>query len=379
MPRTPVRSFFLAVFLSITPANALAQMPPNPPVDVAVPLKANVIDYDEYTGRFVAKQEVELRARVSGYLDEQRFDDGAVVEEGAVLFVIDQRPFVAAVQRAEAALASAEATVTLAQIELDRAVQLEERNVGTEQEVDRTQATLLQTQADVQIAEAELIQAELDLEYTTIRAPFTGRISASEVDVGNLVVGGTNGTTLLATIVSVSPIDFVFTASEADFLRYSRMIPIEERPSGTAPGLPVQIKLLDEDDFTHVGSIDFVDNRLSPNSGTIEVRARIPDPDIDVLVPGVFGRMRITGRGEYEALLVPEEAILSDQAAKIVMTVDEAGIVAPRPVTLGPLFKGMRAISSGIEEDTRVIVAGVQRARPGAGVTPNEVTLELED
>ncbi|MEM6422372.1 MAG: efflux RND transporter periplasmic adaptor subunit [Pseudomonadota bacterium] len=354
-------------------------MPPNPPVDVATPLTADVIDYDIYTGRFDAAMEVELRARVSGYLDEQRFEDGALVEEGQILFVIDQRPFTNSVRRAEAALASAQAAQTLAQIELDRAVQLAERNVGTEQEVDRTEATLAQTAAEVQVAEAELVQAQLDLEYTEIRAPFSGRISEGEVDVGNLVVGGTTGTTLLATIVSVRPIDFVFTASEADFLRYSRMIPIEERPSGTNPGIPAEIKLLDEDDYIHQGYIDFVDNVLNPNSGTIEVRARVQEPDIDILVPGVFGRVRLQGRGAFEALLIPEEAILSDQATKIVMSVDAEGMVVPLPVTLGPLHKGLRAITAGLTPETRVIVAGLQRARPGQGVTANEVTLELQD
>ncbi|MEO0823966.1 MAG: efflux RND transporter periplasmic adaptor subunit, partial [Pseudomonadota bacterium] len=302
-------------------APAQAQMPPNPPVDVAKPLSAKVIDYDVYTGRFEAVDEVELRARVSGYLDRVEFEDGAIVEKGDVLFVIDQRPFENAVKRAQASLASAEAGATLASLELDRATQLLERRVGTEQEVDRTQATLTQSQADVGVAQAELAIAELDLEFTTIRAPITGRISESTVDPGNLVVGGTTGTTMLAKIVSVDPINFVVTASEADYLRYSRAFQDGTRPSSREFRTPVAVRLMDEDSFAHEGAIDFVSNELDPNSGTVTARAVIENPD-RIIVPGVFGRMRIAGSGEYDALLVPDEAVLSDQSAKILLTVD---------------------------------------------------------
>ncbi|MEM6973170.1 MAG: efflux RND transporter periplasmic adaptor subunit [Pseudomonadota bacterium] len=358
---------------------AHAQMPPNPPVQVATPLKDQVIDYDIFTGRFVAADSVELRARVSGYLYEQRFEDGALVSEGDVLFVIDQRPFVNAVASARAAVASAEAGRELAQIELDRALQLAERNVGTVQEVDRTRASLTQADAEVQVANAELISAQLDLDYTTITAPFDGRISAGTIDVGNLVVGGTSGTTLLATLVRISPIDFEFTASEADFLRYARMIPIEQRPSRSGARMAAAIQVQDEEGFPNDAYLDFVDNRLNPNSGTIQVRAVVEDPP-DILVPGLFGRIRLEGSGPFEALLVPDEAILSDQATKIVMTVNAEGIVQPMPVILGPLHRGLRAVTGGpLSADMKVIVTGVLRARPGAGVTPEEITLEFRD
>ncbi|MEO1458461.1 MAG: efflux RND transporter periplasmic adaptor subunit [Pseudomonadota bacterium] len=359
-------------------APAQAQMPPNPPVDVAKPLSAKVIDYDVYTGRFEAVDEVELRARVSGYLDRVEFEDGAIVEKGDVLFVIDQRPFENAVKRAQASLASAEAGATLASLELDRATQLLERRVGTEQEVDRTQATLTQSQADVGVAQAELAIAELDLEFTTIRAPITGRISESTVDPGNLVVGGTTGTTMLAKIVSVDPINFVVTASEADYLRYSRAFQDGTRPSSREFRTPVAVRLMDEDSFAHEGAIDFVSNELDPNSGTVTARAVIENPD-RIIVPGVFGRMRIAGSGEYDALLVPDEAVLSDQSAKILLTVDESGTVGVAVVELGPLYRGLRVIRKGLEPEMRVIVAGVQRARPGQTVTPQEVTLEFEE
>ncbi|MEM7528710.1 MAG: efflux RND transporter periplasmic adaptor subunit [Pseudomonadota bacterium] len=364
-------------------APAVAQMPPNPPVEIATPLSAEVTDYDVFTGRFEAQQEVELRARVSGYLDQVSFDEGELVEEGTVLFTIDQRPFEASLRRAQAALASANASADLAQIELDRATQLAERNVGTEQEVDRTQAQLSESLAQVQVAEADVVQAKLDLEFTVIRAPFAGRISQREVDPGNLVIGGTGSTTMLARLVSTAPIYFTFTVSEADFLNYTRFVPIEQRPSSSTTNWPVGIRLLDEDEFVHEGRLDFVDNVLNPNSGTITVRAIIEDP-APQLVPGVFGRIRVAASAPYDALLVPDEAILADQASKLLMTVvpaEEQGVmmVAPAPVELGPLYRGMRVIRSGIEPGSKIIVAGVQRARPGSTVTPQNTTLEFKD
>ncbi|MEL6767891.1 MAG: efflux RND transporter periplasmic adaptor subunit [Pseudomonadota bacterium] len=381
-PRIPSR-IVLFVASAMLAGPAAAQMPPNPPVDVATPLSASVTDYDVFTGRFEATREVELRARVSGYLDSVTFEDGTLVREGDVLFTIDQRPFEAAVRRAEAALASAEAAAQLAQIELDRATQLAQRNVGTEQEVDRTQAQLSETLAQVQVAEADLVTAKLDLEFTTIEAPFDGRVSETTVDPGNLVVGGTSST-MLTTIVSVAPVYFTFTVSEADFLMYSRFVPLEDRPSASGGGnWPVRIRLLDEDDFVHEGRLDFVDNRLNPNSGTVSVRAVVDEPSPQ-LVPGVFGRIRVASSLPYDALLLPDEAILSDQASKIVMTVvpaEEEGVMKVQPalVKLGPLHRGMRVIRSGIAADTRVIVSGVQRARPGSTVTPQETELSFPD
>lgn len=358
-------------------------MPPNPPVDVALPLTDEVVDYDVYTGRFEARQEVELRARVSGYLETVTFEEGAMVEEDAILFTIDQRSFQTAVRRARAALAAAEASAELAQIELDRATRLAERNVGTEQEVDRTQAQLSESLAQVQVAQADLAQAELDLGFTVIRAPFSGRISEREVDPGNLVVGGTSGTTMLALLVSEAPLFFEFTISEADFLRYARIFGEEGRPAGKVNNYPVRIRLLDEDDYVHEGYLDFVDNALSANSGTIEVRAVVQEAS-GVLVPGLFGRVRVEASRPYEALLVPDEAVLSDQANKIIMTVvpsEEEGVstVVPRLVTLGPLHRGMRVIRSGLEPDSRIIVAGLMRARPGATVTAVETTLDFAE
>lgn len=376
MPRT--RPIFCVLLTGlILPAAALAQ-PETPPVDVATPMQERIVDYDVYTGRFEAEERVEIRARVSGYLDEIHFEDGDMVEKGQRLFVIDQRPFQLAVERAQAALEAAKATRDLAEIEYRRAEQLAERNVGTVQEVDRTRGALTEAEAQVQVAEAELNQARLDLGFTEISAPFGGRIGEALVDPGNLVTGGPQNSTMLATLVKTDPIYFSFTASEADYLRYARLNKSGARPSSRTTENPVAVRLMDEENFVHEGFMSFVDNELDPNSGTIEGRATIPNPD-GYIVPGLFGRIRLPASGEYQALLLPDAAILSDQARKIVMTVDGEGKVAQQAVTLGALYRGLRVIRDGLAPDTRVVVNGVQRARPGSTVQPNPVEIQFRE
>lgn len=359
------------------PGPVAAQQQQAPPVDVARPIMAEVTEYDIYTGRFEAVGRVEIRSRVSGYLDQVHFEDGEIVDAGTPLFTIDQRTFRAEVARAEANVKAAEAQRLLAQIELERAETLAERNVGTTQEVDRATATLAEAEARLAIAEAELRQARLNLDFTEIRAPFRGRMSSSKVDPGNLIVGGAANATLLSTIVSLDPIHFVFTVSEADFLRYARLHGADRR-GGNPPALEVEIRLMDEEDFVHPGTLNFVDNEIDPNSGTIVARAVVPNRQV-YLFPGVFGRIRLPGGGPFEAALIPDEAVLSDQARKIVYVVDEEGTVSVRPVSLGQLHRGLRVVKEGLTADDRVIVAGLQRARPGAKVTPEEVTLELAE
>ncbi len=372
--RLSATAALLAAVLS--PVALRAQMPEAPPVEVATPIVETIIDYDVFTGRFTAVEEVEIRARVSGYLDEIHFRDGELVEKGDLLFTIDRRTFEAAVDRATAQLASAQASRDLARIELDRATQLAERNVGTAQEVDRTQATLAEAEAAVQVARAELREAELNLDFTTIETPISGRMSEAMVDAGNLIIGGASNATLLSTVVTVDPIHFEFTASEADFLRYSRLTGGGAQRDEAALALDVGVRLMDEEEFVHEGRMNFVDNVIDPNSGTITGRAVLENDD-GLLIPGLFGRLRLPGTGPYEALLVPDEAVLADQSEFIVMVVDEDGTVAQRRVGLGPLHKGMRVIREGLARDDRVIVAGVQRARPGGKVTPEPVELAL--
>ena len=367
----------LAVAIAARPGRA-QQMPEAPPVDVATPLVETIVDYDEFTGRFTAVKEVDIRSRVSGYLEEIHFRDGQLVEEGEPLFTIDRRTFEAAVDRARAQLASARASRDLAGIELERASQLARRNVGTAQEVDRTQAALAEAEAAVQVAEAELREAELNLDFTTIDAPIAGRMSEAMIDEGNLIIGGAGNATLLSTVVSVDPIHFTFSASEADFLKYSRLAQIGTRPSSRVTDTPVSVRLMDERGYVHEGHMDFVDNVIDPNSGTIVGRAVLPNDD-GLLIPGLFGRLRLPGSGPYEALLVPDEAVLADQSEFIVMVVGEDGTVAQRRVAPGPLHKGMRVIRDGLSRDDRIVVADVQRARPGQKVTPEPVELALRE
>ncbi len=372
--------------LGLGPGALQAQQGP-PPVDVAEPLVREIVEHDIYTGRFEARDRVEIRSRVSGYLAGIHFEDGDIVAEDTLLFTIDQRTFRAEVERAEANVRAAEAGRLLAAIELQRAETLAERNVGTTQEVDRATATLAEAEANLAVAEAELRQAELDLDFTEIRAPFRGRMSSAKVDPGNLIVGGAANATLLSTIVSLDPIHFVFTVSEADYLRYARLyadpdasgeepppLELETRP----PPLEVGVRLMDEEGFPHRGTLDFVDSEFNPDSGTIVARAVVANPGY-FLVPGVFGRVRIPVGEPFEALLIPGEAVLSDQARKIVYVVDEDGTVSVKPVELGERHRGLRVIREGLGRGDRVIVAGLQRARPGAEVTPEEVTLELRE
>lgn len=364
-------SLFALSVTSFGPATA--QQGPLP-VDVALPLVETIVDWDEFTGRFEAVERVELQARVSGFLQEIGFEDGQIVEEGDVLFVVDPRPFEAIWAQANAELAAAIAEKERADAELARGEELVRDRTLTESALDERRAAKLRADAQVAVREAEVRSALLDVEFTEVRAPFTGRISDRKIDVGNLV---TAGDTLLATIVSTDPIYLVFTASEADFLKYSRLSETGERESSRTAANEVQARLIDENDWTHTGQMSFVDNELDPTAGTIRGRATFENPD-DLLTPGLFARMRLIASGEYETLLVPDEAVLSDQARKILLVVDEAGMVSPRIVELGPLHRGFRVIRSGLQPTEMVIVNGVQRARPGGQVAPQEVTLSLD-
>ncbi|MEM9795642.1 MAG: efflux RND transporter periplasmic adaptor subunit [Pseudomonadota bacterium] len=365
---------FLTMIGLVVPA--AAQDAPPPEVAVAVPLADQVIDWDEYTGRFEAQEAVVLQARVSGYLQEVHFEDGALVEVGDLLFTIDPRSFRLAVQRAEAALQAAQAAIELAEVELERASELVERNVGSIRDQDLARAEYQQALADVALAEADLDIAQLDLSFTEVRAPIAGRISQSEIDTGALVVGGPSGATILTEIVSVAPIDFVFTASEADFIRYARLNESGARPSSRAAPNRIQVRLLDEEDWGREGQMDFVDNRLDPNSGTILGRAVFENTD-GFLTPGIFGRARLIASDEYEALLIPDEAIVADQARSIVYVVGEDDVVEARLVERGAIWRGMRIIESGLEAEDRVVVSGIQRVRPGAPVTPRVEAIEF--
>ncbi len=349
-----------------------------PPVTVAKPVVKEVIEWDEYTGRFEAVERVEIRARVSGYLDSVHFRDGEVVEKGALLYVIDPRPFEAAVVQAEAEIERANAELQFAAKELERGEQLLGNRTISRAQVDTRRSARNVAAAELKAARGAMQLAQLELEFTQIKAPITGRVSSTRVDVGNLVSGGTTQSTLLTTVVSMDPIYFVFDASEADFLKYARLNQAGSRASSRDANNPAYVRLMDETEWTRRGAMDFVDNELGAGSGTIRGRAVFDNPS-GIITPGLFGRMRLLGSGEYTATLVPDEVILSDQSRKIVMTVDDEGTVVPKFVTLGPIIDGLRVIRNGLTGEDRVIVNGIQRARPGGKVTPELKPMPEQD
>ncbi|MBV9262183.1 MAG: efflux RND transporter periplasmic adaptor subunit [Pseudolabrys sp.] len=349
--------------------------PPPPAVTVAQPVKRTVIDYDEYVGRFVAIDSVEVRARVSGYLEGVHFTDGQLVKQGDLLFTIDKRPFQNTLDQARANLASAKSNLAFTEADYARGQQLVRDKTITDQTFEQRAQAARNSQASVANNEAAVRQAELDLEFTELRAPVNGHIGDRRVSPGNLVTGGTSGgTTLLATIVSDDPIRFEFTFDEASFLRYDRLYKGDgvDAAKGRGNGVPIAVKLIDENDFEHSGRLDFVDNVIDRSTGTIRGRGVLDNPS-GLFTPGMFGRVRVPGSPPYEGLLLPDAAIGTEQARKFVLTVNADNTVVPKYVTLGQTTSdGLRVIKDGLAPADRVIVNGLMRARPGQKVTPQE-------
>jgi RND family efflux transporter MFP subunit len=347
--------------------------PPPPAVTVAKPVQRTVIDQDEYVGRFVAVNSVEIRSRLSGYLSEIHFKDGQTVKQGDLLFTIDRRPFEIALEQMRANLAQARANLAFAEADLTRGQSLLQNKTITEQAYDqRTQAKTV-AEASVAAQEAMVHSAELDLnQYSELRAPVDGRIGDRRVSVGNLVNGGTGAnSTMLATIVSVDPIRFEFTFDEASYLRYQRFAGASTQMASGQGGVPVALKLIDEPDFQHAGKMDFVDNVIDRSSGTIRGRAVLQNPD-GLFTPGMFGRIRVPGSPPYTALLIPDAAVGTEQSRKYVLVVDDGGVARQKYVTLGQLDDGLRVIKDGLAAADRVITNGLMRARPGTKVTAQE-------
>jgi RND family efflux transporter MFP subunit len=348
-----------------------ASAPPPPKATVEQPVKRTVTDYDEYVGRFSAVDSVEVRARVSGYLDGVHFKDGQIVKKGDLLFTIDKRPFQYTLDQARANLATAKSNLAYAKADYERGQSLVQQKTITQQVFEQRTQTLRNAQAAQNGAEAAVEQAQLDLEFTELRAPIDGRIGAHQVSVGNLVTGGTAGnTTLLATIVSTDPIYFEFTFDEASYLRYQRMAKDGGGSAGRGDGLPVTLKLIDEQNFVHRGHLDFINNVINTATGTILARAVFANPD-GVLTPGMFGRVRVPASAPYEALLIPDAAIQTEQTRKYVLVVGSDDKVAERYVTLGQTTPdNLRVIKAGLKVGDRVIVEGLMQTRAGMKVTP---------
>ena len=350
-----------------------ASAPPPPKVTVATPVKRMLTDFDEYVGRFAAIDSVEVRARVSGYLDSVDFKDGQMVKTGDLLFTIDKRSFQNAVDQARAALATAKSNLAYAKSDLERGQSLVTQKTITEQIFEQRAQAFRNAQASVSGAEAALRQAELDLEFTELRAPINGHIGARLVSPGNLVTGGASGnTTLLATIVSTDPIYFDFTFDEASYLHYERLGKDGSDVASRRGGVEVALKLIDESGFPHKGRMDFVNNVINTSTGTILARAVFDNPN-GVFTPGMFARIRVPASSHYEALLVPDAAIGTEQTRKYVFVVGADNKVSERYVTLGQTTPdNLRVIKSGLKPDDRVIVNGLMRARAGIKVTPQE-------
>jgi multidrug efflux system membrane fusion protein len=342
---------------------------PPPSVTVASPVQRTVVDQDEYVGRFVAVDSVEVRSRVSGYLAEIRFTDGQMVKKDELLFVIDHRPFQIALEQMRANLAQARANLAFAEADLARGQELVHNKTITEQTFDQRKQAKAVTEASVTAQEAMVHQAELDLnQYSEMRAPVDGRIGDRRVSVGNLVTGGNgSNTTLLATIVSVDPIRFEFTFDEASYLRYQRFAGGNGQMGSNNSAVPVALKLLDEPDFKHIGKMDFVDNVIDRSSGTIRGRAIFANAD-GLFTPGMFGRIRVAGSPPYTTLLIPDAAIGTEQSRKYVLVVDDGNVVRLKYVVPGQIDDGLRVIKQGLALSDRVIVKGLMRARPGVKV-----------
>lgn len=357
-------------------AEAQQPAPAAIPVSVAKPLAKRITRWDEYSGRFAAVNTVEVRARVSGFIDKISFHDGQLVKEGDLLFTLDQRPFRLAVDSAKAEVARTKATVDFASTDLQRAEPLVRSGAISDQVFDQRRSSLSQNQAQLQAAQVAVRNAELNLEWSEVRAPISGRISNRKVDVGNLVAGGeAASTTLLSTIVSQDPIYFQFDISETDALRYLRLGGGGAKAARDAKN-PVRIKLADEDKFTHEGTMDFLDNQLSTRSGTLRGRAILPNPD-DLFQPGLFARLQLWG-GEYDALLIPDDAVVSDQASKIVFVVGPDNLVKQVPVKLGAIDNGLRVVEKGLSPDDLVIVNGIANpgVRAGVKVAPKQTQIQ---
>ena len=372
-PLGPLLAPVLALALAACGQSQQPAAPPPPAVTVAKPVQRSVTDLDEYVGRFVAIDSVEIRARVSGYLDQVHFRDGQMVKQGDLLFTIDKRPFENTLAQARANLAQAKANLAYTEADLERGRQLSRDRTITEQVFEQRTQAFRSAQASVAANEATVRQAALDVEFTELRAPVAGRIGDRRVSPGNVVAGGSiPSTTLLATIVSLDPIRFEFTMDEASYLRYERLSQSSNEVTGREGGVKVGLKLLDEKGFERSGAMDFVDNVIDRSTGTIRGRAVVANPK-EVFTPGMFARVRIPGTPPYEALLVPDAAIGTEQARRFVVVIDDQDTARLKYVTLGQVTKdGLRAIKDGIGPDDRIVVSGLMQARPGTKVKPEE-------
>jgi RND family efflux transporter MFP subunit len=365
---------FAALFLAGCGKSGGPQAPPPPQVSVAQVLAKQVKDWDEFTGRLQAVETVEIRPRVSGYIDKVAFTEGGLVKRGELLFVIDPRPYKAECDRAAADLKRNRTALELGQIELTRVQRLKDSGAVSEEELDQRKSTVAQTEANVAGSQAALEAATLNLNFTRVTSPVDGRVSRAEVTRGNLVTGGNNGGTLLTSVVSIDPIYLYFDADEQSYLRYTQMAHSSEGLGSRDSGNPVHVGLANEEGFPHGGTLDFVDNQLNPQTGTIRARAVLPNKD-GRLTPGMFARVQLLGSGEYSAILIDDRAVNTDQSQKYVLLLGANNQIEYRKVKLGRVIDGLRVVREGLKNGDVVVVNGAQRVHPGITVTPQRVTM----
>lgn len=362
----------LALLLTGCGGNKKPPPPPPPTVSVAQPIQRDVIDWDEYVGRFQAPQSVDLRARITGVVTRILFRDGQDVRAGQGLFVIDPRTYAAQLQQADAQIASSRAALINASSVERRSAKLFQAQAVSKEELENDQASLRTQAANVKSALASAAIARLNLAFTTVRAPVSGRVSSRRVSLGDQV---TAGDTLLTTVVSLDPIWFTFDGAESFYLKYLREAQRGTRGSSRTSRNPVDIQLSDETGYPHQGRMAFVDNALDPGSGTIQAHAVVPNPT-HFLTPGMFGRARLLGSGTYRAMLIPDEAIVTDQSRKTVYVLDRDNKVAQRVVETGPEIEGLRAIRDGLAPTDLVVLDGIGQLQPGAAVTPKRTVVK---
>lgn len=346
--------------------------PPPPQVSVATALQREVVDWDDYTGRFVAPQDVELKPRVNGVITAIHFRNGQDVRSGQALFTIDPRPYLAALGQAQAQVARAQAAVVNARQVTARSRSLLAAQAVSREELEANVAAERSAGADLDAARAAVRAAQLNVEFTTVRAPFSGRLSDRRVSLGDAV---RDGETVLTRLVSLDPIWFAFEGAEAFYLKNLRQDQRGERGSSRSTANPIEIQLADEIGYVWRGRMTFLDNGIDPNSGTIRARAVLPNPT-RFLTPGMFGRARLLGSGTYQALLVPDEAIVTDQTRRLVYVVNRDRKAVARPVETGAIVEGLRIVRAGLAPTDRIIIDGLGRVRPGAPVTPRLVAIK---
>ena len=345
-----------------------------PEVTVAKVISRKIKDWDEYTGRFQAVDTVEVRPRVSGYIEQVLFHEGQFVKKNDVLVIIDPRPYQADYDRAKAQLQLAKSQQELANIEAVRVQKLKDSGAVSREELDERVSTLNQQVASVSAAKAALDNAALNLSFTKVQAPFDGRASRAEVTRGNLVTGGNNGGTLLTTIVTVDPIYVYFEGDENAYLHYNQLAREGERPSSRDAKNPVRIGLSNESGFPHEGYMDFVDNQLDVHTGTIRARAVLENKQ-GLFTPGMFARVQLLGSGEYNAILIEDRAVGTDQSQNFVLVLGADNKLEYRVIQPGRLVDGLRIVRKGLKPEDTVVISGLQRVHPGIQVKPNLTTM----